>query len=90
MKLIHNFAFLLCLSGSVAFVRAGGDKPAAAESGPDAAKLWAQNCSRCHNVRAAVTCSDAQWDVIVHHMRVRGFLTGAESRAIVQFLKEAN
>jgi mono/diheme cytochrome c family protein len=92
MKRIRPFALLLLvLAAGTAF--AGGDsKPVAEEEGdgPNAAKLWAQNCSRCHNLRPAVTYSDAQWDVIAHHMRIRAFLTGKESRAIVQFLKEAN
>jgi hypothetical protein len=34
--------------------------------------------------------SDAQWDVIVHHMRLRANITGQEQRAIVQFLKSSN
>jgi hypothetical protein len=33
--------------------------------------------------------SDAQWDVIVHHMRLRANITGQEQRAIVTFLKSA-
>lgn len=60
------------------------------DDGVDAAKLWAQTCMRCHNTRPAKSFSDAQWDVITHHMRVRANLTGAEARAIAQFLKEAN
>jgi hypothetical protein len=28
-----------------------------------------------------------QWQVIVHHMRVRGNITGADARAIAEFLK---
>ena len=68
----------------------GDGKGVVVEEEVDAAKLWAQNCSRCHNMRPAKTFSDAQWDVIVHHMRVRGNLTGQEARAIGAFLKEAN
>lgn len=60
------------------------------EEGPDAAKLWAQNCTRCHNQRPAKAYSDAQWDVIVQHMRVRGNLTGSDARLIAEFLKGAN
>jgi hypothetical protein len=33
--------------------------------------------------------SDAQWDVIVHHMRLRANITGQEQRAILEFLKSA-
>jgi nitrate/TMAO reductase-like tetraheme cytochrome c subunit len=53
-------------------------------------QLWSMNCQRCHNFRTPTMYSDAQWDVIVHHMRVRANLTGAEQRAILDFLKSAN
>ena len=58
--------------------------------GIDAAKLWAQTCTRCHNTRPATSFSDAQWVVITHHMRIRANLTGPETRAILEFLKDAN
>jgi nitrate/TMAO reductase-like tetraheme cytochrome c subunit len=61
-----------------------------ADEGPDAAKLWAQNCTRCHNQRPAKSFSDAQWDTIVHHMRIRGNITGSDARLIAEFLKGAN
>lgn len=51
---------------------------------------WSMNCRRCHNSQPATMYSDAQWDVIVHHMRVRANITGAEQRAIVEFLKSSN
>jgi hypothetical protein len=93
MKQLQHLTLTLIAALALADVACAGTetkKSTTEESGPDAAKLWAQNCSRCHNVRPAVTYSDAQWDVIVHHMRIRAYLTGAESRTIVQFLKEAN
>jgi hypothetical protein len=52
-------------------------------------ELWSMNCQRCHNIRPPTMYSDAQWDVIVHHMRVRSNITGAEQRAILEFLKSA-
>lgn len=61
--------------------------PKQVNEGPDGAKLWAQTCSQCHNLRPPDTFSGAQWEVIVHHMRVRARLTVAESRAIADFLK---
>lgn len=74
-----------------AFAGSGSGKDGKSlEDGPDAAKLWAQNCTRCHNNRPAKSFSDAQWDTIVHHMRVRANLTGGDARAIVAFLKDAN
>ena len=53
-------------------------------------ELWSNNCQRCHNTRSPAMYSDAQWDVIVHHMRVRANITGAEQRAIADFLKSAS
>jgi hypothetical protein len=52
-------------------------------------ELWSNNCLRCHNIRPPTMYSDAQWDVIVHHMRLRANITGQEQRAIVAFLKSA-
>jgi len=52
-------------------------------------ELWSNNCMRCHNIRPPTMYSDAQWDVIVHHMRLRANITGQEQRAIVAFLKSA-
>ncbi len=53
-------------------------------------QLWADNCSRCHNMRPPDSYSDAQWDVAVLHMRIRANLTAADARAIVDYLKSAN
>jgi hypothetical protein len=54
------------------------------------ALLWSQTCMRCHNLRNPRERSDRQWDVIVHHMRVRANLTAEEHRAILGFLQAAN
>ena len=53
-------------------------------------ELWSMNCQRCHNMRPPTMYSDAQWEVIVHHMRVRANITGAEQRAIADFLKSGS
>ena len=53
-------------------------------------ELWSMNCQRCHNMRSPTMYSNAQWDVIVHHMRVRANLTGADARAIADFLKSGS
>ena len=52
-------------------------------------QLWSNNCLRCHNIRPPTMYGNAQWDVIVHHMRLRANITGQEQRAIVEFLKSA-
>ncbi len=53
-------------------------------------QLWADNCSRCHNMRPPDSYSDAQWDVAILHMRIRANLSGADARAIAEYLKAAN
>ena len=66
---------------------------AAGNPGLDAkggSQLWAENCLRCHNIRSPSAYSDAQWEVAMHHMRVRGNLTAEEHRSITEFLKSAN
>ena len=63
---------------------------AAGESQKGGAQLWGENCARCHNYRPPQYYSDAQWDLIVHHMRVRANLTGAEAREITKFLQASN
>ena len=71
----------------------GAKIAAAAEtksSGKGGAQLWAENCVRCHNNRSPSTYSDAEWDVAMHHMRIRANLTAEEHRKILQFLKSAN
>ena len=54
------------------------------------AKLWAQNCIRCHNIRNPASLSDRQWEIVLHHMRVRANLTADEHEMILEFLKAAN
>ncbi len=51
------------------------------------ARLWAENCVRCHNLRPLDSYTDSEWEVAVHHMRVRANLTAEEHRAILSFLK---
>jgi hypothetical protein len=53
-------------------------------------QLWSENCSRCHNIRPPEYYSDAQWDIVVHHMRLRANITGEEQRKISEFLRASN
>lgn len=53
-------------------------------------QLWQENCNLCHNARSSKYYSDEQWDVAMHHMRVRGSLTAHETREILEFLQSAN
>ncbi len=54
------------------------------------AELWANNCQRCHNFRDPTSLSDAQWDVVLMHMRIRANLTAEEHRGILEYLKSSN
>src|SRR5438045_762790 len=54
------------------------------------AQLWASNCGHCHNIRSPSSYSDAQWDVVMLHMRIRANLTADEHRQILAFLKSAH
>jgi cytochrome c553 len=54
------------------------------------AQLWTDNCMRCHNLRGPETYSATQWEVAVHHMRLRANLTGQETRKVTDFLKSAS
>lgn len=75
-------------SGSSGVAETGGQSNVAMTAS-NGAEVWAQNCRRCHNLRPPDEFSYAQWDVIVHHMRVRANLTADETRAILAFLKAA-
>jgi nitrate/TMAO reductase-like tetraheme cytochrome c subunit len=62
----------------------------AKSSGKGGAQLWTENCIRCHNIRSPSTYSDAEWEVSMHHMRIRANLTAEEHKKILEFLKSAN
>ena len=93
---------LLLILASASWAVFGGPNPGqktAAESGGATSRdsstelsgeeLWSNNCLRCHNIRPPTMYGDTQWDVIVHHMRIRANITGKEQRAIVEFLKSS-
>lgn len=65
-------------------------QPMASASTKGGAQLWGEWCVRCHNLRPPQEFSNAEWQVVVHHMRVRANLTGEEQREIVKFLKSAS
>lgn len=62
----------------------------AQESIADGVRLWSQNCGRCHNFRPAEERTDAEWAIIVSHMRARANLTKSTARAILAFLQASN
>jgi hypothetical protein len=54
------------------------------------AQMWTQNCIRCHNARPPGYYSDREWQVAMHHMRMRCSITKQEYDAILSFLQSAN
>ena len=68
-------------------------KPAAASAAAVApakgrAQIWSQTCNRCHNTRSPDSYSGREWAIVMTHMRVRGYLTGEDQRAILEFLQQ--
>lgn len=94
---IAGFALMLIVTASASFSLTGCLTTANCLCPPDVigqekggAQLWADNCARCHNNRPATTYSDAEWDVAMHHMRIRANLTPVEHQKLVEFLKSGN
>lgn len=61
--------------------------PAAVAEG---ARVWADNCTRCHNARPSQERTDGQWRTIVLHMRARANLTRADAELVTTFLQATN
>jgi hypothetical protein len=70
--------------------RSEGAQAEQAGAKPSGSSLWSENCGRCHNFRSPTDFSDAEWDVITLHMRVRANLTAEEYTLIRDFLKASN
>ena len=69
-------------------VRAADYPPAGNFS--NGSKVWADNCARCHNMRGPEELRDDQWITTAFHMRVRGGLSGEETRDVITFLQGSN
>lgn len=90
-NLILNSSKLLLILSIVLSSQAGftADYPAKGDF-LQGSKTWAENCGRCHNIRSANELRDDQWITTVFHMRVRGGLTGQETRDVITFLLASN
>ena len=84
----------LVLTGSLWDAIAGSSESsetlAESSAGLSGEELWSNNCQRCHNLRSPAMQTPVQWQIIVHHMRVRANITGSDARAIADFLKSAS
>ena len=100
MKMIWKYLaalipLTLVLTGSfwdalVGSSESSGEVKSESNSGLSGEELWSNNCQRCHNLRSPAMQTPVQWQIIVHHMRVRANLTGSDARAIADFLKSAS
>jgi len=70
-----------------ALLSASAAAPAEPASAKGSAQLWSQTCGRCHNARSPDSYNAHDWAVVMTHMRIRGYLTGEEQRAILEFLQ---
>ena len=73
-------------AASPAMLSAEGAKSAAPKKGK--AQIWAETCNRCHNTRSPDSYNGKEWAIVMTHMRVRGYLTGEDQRAILEFLQQ--
>jgi cytochrome c553 len=78
----------LIIAGCASTAPRSTEREAKSERG--GAQLWAATCTQCHYARDPGYFTDAQWEVIMLHMRVRANLTAREHHAILEFLKSAN
>ena len=76
-----------CLGAKTAPAQASAAAPTSTAEPKSGEAIWAEQCSRCHNLRSPSQYNDAQWDVAMMHMRVRAKLTADDYRAILKVLK---
>tara|TARA_R110002072_G_scaffold276205_1_gene437900 strand:- start:3241 stop:3849 length:609 start_codon:yes stop_codon:yes gene_type:complete len=86
---IVKFGFVSILMLFSGMVNAADDDSKAGNS-TRGAKQWADNCSRCHNMRDPKEFRDDTWRNIIAHMRVRAGLHGQQARDILAFLQSSN
>ena len=94
LSLVLTGSFWDALAGSSerseTLAESSGEVKSESNGGLSGEELWSNNCQRCHNLRSPAMQTPVQWQIIVHHMRVRANITGADARAITDFLKSAS
>jgi len=85
-----KFSVVVVLAAGLSSISAWGfDYPARGDYALGA-QQWADNCTRCHNLRGPNDLRDDQWITTMFHMRIRAGLTGEETRNILTFLQVSN
>lgn len=93
MRLKETWIVSVLVSGAAGWMAlgcAGGLPGEGALMERSGAQVWQEHCVRCHNPRSPSAYSDDQWQVAVHHMRVRAGLTATEQAQVGAFLKASN
>lgn len=86
----------VALASAFGMTLAYAQQPPADAAKPDplafarGARLWAQQCARCHEMRDPKELRDDQWKPAVTHMQIRAGLSGAQARDILRFLQGSN
>jgi len=89
--ILMSLVFISSLSDTLAgSSESSGELKSESNGGLSGEELWSNNCQRCHNLRSPAMQTPVQWQIIVHHMRVRANITGSDARAIADFLKSAS
>ncbi len=83
---MKRILFLAVLLTGIAAPTRAQDQSAVAEG----ARLWAANCTRCHNARSPAERTDRQWTTIANHMRARANMTRTETERIIAYLQAIN
>ena len=52
----------------------------------EGARLYSENCGRCHNARPASDYTKREWSVVMPHMREKAHMTGKEALAVEAFI----
>jgi len=95
--ILAAIAFSFMLTGGVVSIVTGAPSAKKSESKKVQAgdfirgvRIWADNCTRCHNLRDPKEFNDREWQVVMTHMRVRAGLTGQEMRDVLAFMQQSN
>ncbi len=84
----YTLGFMLLSSGLLLYGCTTTQQTTAMEK--TGVQLWGENCARCHNAPPPSAFSDAEWEAITFHMRVRANLTEEEVQKIKEFLMASN
>ena len=85
---MKNIIYLLLMALGVAVFPARAEHVSVTDTELIAkgARLYSENCGRCHNPRPASDYSKTEWSVVMPHMREKAHMTGEEALAVEAFL----